>query len=135
MKVGELLKKKRKELNLKVPELARRLGIESIPKIYKWEGGSNPGDFEDMKKVDDFIKNGLANFPERPALKAKISNAAGVVIDKETEILAYDRVILSGIAQVLALLSDGDAGRLEQGLLKKVEDERVKIAGELKRKS
>lgn len=64
MTIGERFKKRREELKLSVPKLAARLGIESTDKIYKWEQGSNPSDFEDMKKVDDFIKNGLDNFPE-----------------------------------------------------------------------
>lgn len=62
-KIGDKIKAKRKELdNLSVPKLALALRIPK-DRIYKWERGSQPGDFEDMKKVDHFIKHGLENVP------------------------------------------------------------------------
>lgn len=63
MTIGEQFKAKRKQFDkLSVPKLAAIMDIPA-DRIYKWEKGHNPSDFEDMKKVDDFIKNGLANFP------------------------------------------------------------------------
>lgn len=55
--IGELLLKTRKERDISVPELAKKLDIPK-DRIYKWEQGESSPKYEDRIKIEAWIKNG-----------------------------------------------------------------------------
>lgn len=55
--IGELLLKTRKDRDVSVPELAKKLDIPK-DRIYKWEQGESSPKYEDRMKIEAWIKDG-----------------------------------------------------------------------------
>lgn len=99
MEIGKRLKEFRKRKNIKMPALAAATGI-SKENLYKWEKGTKPSDFDQLKVLIEYIEkmdNAHDQVVEEPKLlntkkgKAATTFLTGIFLSQDDEsLLLYD---------------------------------------------
>lgn len=72
MEIGKRLKEFRKRKNIKMPALAAATGI-SKENLYKWEKGTKPSDFDQLKVLIEYIEK-MDNGPDQVVEDPKLIN-------------------------------------------------------------
>lgn len=72
MEIGKRLKEFRKRKNIKMPALAAATGI-SKENLYKWEKGTKPSDFDQLKILIEYIEK-MDNAPDQVVEEPKLIN-------------------------------------------------------------
>ena len=116
--IGERLKAFRKKTKTKMPKLARELNI-SKEKLYKWEKGVKPSNFEQYDRLDSYLKEREEllekGLPMPPDLNWPNDVEMNLPEPKEHSKLSYRDVTVPNVHSVVNFMEDGMAPNYRPG--------------------